>query len=71
MVHEAVDGCGRGHLIAKDAVPLPEDEIAGQQDRAALVALGQQGKQHLRFLGALLDVAQIIEQQDLEVIELA
>ena len=32
VVHEAIDGRRRRHLIAKDAVPLPEDEIAGQQN---------------------------------------
>ena len=68
---QPIDGGGRRHLIAEDAVPLAEHEIARQQDRAPFVALREEREQHLGFFGALLDVAQIIEQQDLKVIELA
>jgi len=38
---------------------------------SALVALAHQCEQNLGLLGALLDVAQVVEDQDLEVIELA
>ena len=71
MVHEAIDGGRGGHLIPEDAVPLPEHKIARQQDRAALIPLGEERKEHLGLFGALLDVAQIVEQQHFEVIELA
>ena len=40
-MHETVDGGGGRHLVAEDAIPLSEDEIAGEQDRAPLIALGQ------------------------------
>ena len=39
--------------------------------RAALVALGKQGEQHLGFVGTLLHVAEIVEQDHLEEVELA
>ena len=68
---QAVDRGGGRHLIAKDAIPVPEDEIARQQHGAPLVPLRQQREQHLGFLGALLDVTEIVEEQDLKVIELA
>ena len=39
VVHEPVDGCGRGHWILEDPFPLGERQIAGQQDAAAFVSL--------------------------------
>ena len=71
MVHQAVDRRGRGHLVAEDPVPLAEDQIAGHHHRATLIALGEQREQHLGFVGALLHVAQIVEQDHLEEVELA
>ena len=70
MVHQAVDRRGRGHLVAEDPVPLAEDQIAGHHHRATLIALGEQREQHLGFVGALLHVAQIVEQDHLEEVEL-
>ena len=39
--------------------------------RAALVALGEQRELHLGFVRALLDVAQVVEPDDFEEVELA
>ena len=69
MVHETIDRRGGGHLVAKDPVPLTEHEIARDHDRAAFIPFGQEGEQHLGFLGALLHVAQIVEQDDLDEVE--
>ena len=71
MVHQSIDGGGRGHLIAKDAIPLAEHEITRHHHRAALVALGEQRKEHFGFFGTLLHVAEIIDQDHLEEIKLA
>jgi regulator of sigma D len=38
--------------------------------RAALVALGQQREEHFHFLAALLDVADVVEDQHVEAVEL-
>jgi hypothetical protein len=32
VMHQAIDRRGRRHLIAKDPIPLREDEIAGDAD---------------------------------------
>ena len=61
VMHEAIDGRGRRHLIAEDPIPLREDQIAGDEDGAALVAFGEQREENLGLLGTLLDVADVIE----------
>ena len=71
MVHQAVDRGGRGHLVPEDPVPLAEDQVARHHHRAALVALGEQREQHLGLVRALLDVAEVVEQDYLEEVELA
>ena len=69
MVDEAVDGRGGGHRVLEDPIPLPEHEVAGDEQRAPLVALGHQGEEHLHLVGALLHVADVIEDEQLEGIE--
>jgi len=61
MVDQPIDRGGGRHLIAKDSLPLPEDEIAREDHRSALVAFGQEREEDLGLFGTLLDVAQIIE----------
>ena len=65
----AVDGGRSGHRILEDLLPAAEDHVAGHDDGAALVAFGDQGEQHVGLLGLLLQVAEIVEDQNLEVIE--
>jgi len=69
VVDEAIDGGRGGHRVLEDAVPLAEHEVAGDDERAAFVALGHEGEQDLGLVGRLLDVAQIVEDDDLVRIE--
>ena len=71
VMDEAVDGGGGGHGILEDPVPLAEDEVAGDEHGAALVALGHEGEEDLDLVGVLLDVADVVEDEQLEVVELA
>ena len=71
MVHQAVDRRGGGHLVAEDSVPLAEDQVARHHHRAPLVTLGEQREQHFGLVRILLYVAQIIDQDHLEEVELA
>lgn len=41
MVDQPIDRGGGRHLIAKNPLPLSEDEIAREDHRSALVACGQ------------------------------
>ena len=70
-MHEAIDRGGRGHLVTKDAVPLTEDQITRDHHRATFIPFGEERKEHFGFLGTLLHVAEIVEQDHLEHIELA
>jgi len=63
---QAVDRGRSGHWVLEDSFPVAEDEIAGNQHRASLVALGDQGEQDLGFFGVLFDVANVIQDQKLE-----
>ena len=60
---------GRGHRVLKDLVPLGEDEVGSDDDTLALVALGQEGKQDLHLLAVLLHVADVIEDDGVEMVE--
>ena len=71
MVHDAVDGGRGGERVLEDAVPLREDQVRGDDHAAPLVALGQEGEQHLHLLAALLHVADVVEHHDAEAIEAA
>ena len=68
-MHEAVDGSHGGHLVFEDLVPLREDQIGTDHDGAALVAFGQEGEEHLHFLPVLLDVADVVEDDDLVAVQ--
>jgi len=40
VMDEAIDGGRCCHRVFKDAFPFAEDQVAGDQDRAPVVALG-------------------------------
>jgi hypothetical protein len=71
VVNDAVDGGGRGHRIFEDLVPLTEDQIASDDHGASLIALGHEGKEDFDFFSALLHVAEVIEDDDVNGIEAA
>lgn len=63
VVDEVVDRSRRRHLVLEDLFPLREGKIAGDHDRAALIAVGQKRKEDLHLLTRVLDVADVIEDQ--------
>src|SRR5690606_36205623 len=69
VVNDAVNGGGRGEGIFEDLVPFGEDEIGGDHHTTALIPFGQEGKEHLHFLSALLDVTNVVEDHYLETVE--
>jgi AraC-like DNA-binding protein len=49
MMDQAIDRRRRRHLIAEDAIPLREDQIARDEDGSSLIAFGEQRKENLRL----------------------
>ena len=70
MVHEPIDRGRRRHLVANNPVPLTEHEVARHHDRPAFIPFREEREEHLGFIGTLLHVPQIVEQDHLEQIEL-
>jgi hypothetical protein len=50
-------------------VPLAEDQVAGDDHGASLVALDHESEEDFDLLGALLHVAEVVENDDVEGIE--
>ena len=69
MVDHAVDGRRSGHWVGEDVLPLGEDQVGRDAQGAAFVAFGDEGEEHLRFLGTLGQVAQVVQQQEVVVVE--
>ena len=68
-MHHTIDGRSGGHWILEDPVPLGEDQVAGDHDATALVALAEEGEEDLHFFAVLLDVPEVIEDDHVEAIE--
>ena len=71
VVHQAVEVRRPWPSGRKIRSHVAEDQVARHHHRAALVALGEQREQHLGLVRALLDVAEVVELDYLEEVELA
>jgi len=69
VMHQAIDGRGRRHLIPKNPIPLREDQIARDADGASLIAFGEEREKDLGLLGTLLNVPDVVQEQHREVID--
>ena len=63
-MHHPVNCCSSGHGVGEDLLPLREDQVGCDAEGPVFVALGDEGKEHLRLLGALRQVSQVIQQQE-------
>ena len=61
MMDHAINGGGRGQGVFEDLIPLGEDQVGGDDHTAAFVPFGQEGEQYLHFLAALLNIADVIQ----------
>ena len=66
-MHDPVYRGGCRHGVGEHLLPLGEDKVGGDAQRAALVALGYQGEQRLRLAGSLWQVAKVVYYQQVEV----
>ena len=71
VVDHPVNGGCRSHGVREDVLPLGEDQVGGDAQGATFVSLCDEGEERLRLLGALGQVAQVIQEQEVEVVQLA
>jgi len=69
VVDEAVDEGGGGHGVAQDLAPGVEAAVAGDDDRAAFVAAGDQGEEEVGGLALEREVADLVDDQELVALE--
>ena len=69
MVHEPVDRRDRDGGVGEDLAPFAERLVAGDDQRAALAALGDQLEQHAGLGLVFADVTEIVEDQTIELVE--
>ena len=70
MMNHPVDGGSGGHGVGEYMLPLGEDQVGGNAQGAAFVAFGDEGEEYFRLLGPLGQVAQVVQQQEVVVVEL-
>jgi hypothetical protein len=63
VVDEPVDQGGRDHGVAEDFAPLLEAAVAGDDDRAAFVAAGDQGEEQVGGLALQGEVADLVDDE--------
>ena len=70
MVYDAIDGRHRRHRIFENAVPVGKHQICRNGHAAAFVTFAQERKEHLHFVTVVLDVADVVEEDTVETVEL-
>lgn len=70
MVNQSVYRRHRHHGIRENRIPLTKGLIGREQETSTLVTIGYQLKQHGRLRLRFLDVAQVIEHQQIKLVEL-
>jgi hypothetical protein len=68
-VHEPVDQGGGDHGVAEDLAPLLEAAVAGDDDRAALVAARDKGEEEVGGLPFEREVADFVDDEQLVALE--
>ena len=70
MVNDPVDRRRGRHRVGEHLLPLAEHQVRGDPQRSAFVTLSYQGEQHLGLLGSLRQIAQVVDHQQVEVVQL-
>ncbi len=70
MVHQAVD-CGDGHgLVSEDGGPVGEGAVAGDDEAAVLIALGDEFEEDAGFRLVFAHISEVVEDEAVNAIEL-
>ena len=69
MVNEPVNGSDGHHGVAEDRFPLTEGLISRHHDAFTLIAIGNEFKENGGFSFRLLDVAKVINNDQIKAVE--
>ena len=62
-MYQSINRCLCGHRVFEDRVPLREDKVAGNDDAASFVSLGQQHEKNVSLVSSLRDVRYVVDDQ--------
>jgi hypothetical protein len=71
LVDQPVDEGGGDHRVAEDLAPLLEAAVRDDDDRAALVAAGDEGEEQVGGLAFEREVADLVDDEQLVALEAA
>ena len=71
VVHHPVNHHGGGHRVGEDTLPLRGDQVGRDAQRPAFVAFCDGGEKDFRLFVPLGQVAQVVQEQEVEVVQLA
>ena len=70
-MNHPINGRSGGQGVLEYPIPLREHQVARQQKAAALIPLADECEQHFHLVTVLLDVANVIDDDGIEPVELA
>ena len=69
VMYDAVNGSSCSQRVLKDLVPLRKDKVGGNHEAASFVTFSQESEKHFHLCPTLLDIADVIEDDDLEAVQ--
>ena len=70
MVNEPVDGGNGHHRVAEDGVPLAKRLVGRDEYTLAFIAIGNQLEEDRGFSFGLLDIAEVIDDDEVKAVKL-
>lgn len=69
-MHQSIDGGHGHHRVCKNRIPLAKRLVGCNEQTLALIAMGNELKQHGGFRLRLFDIAQVVEHEQVKAVEL-
>ncbi len=70
MMNQSIDCNHRHHRVAEDRIPLTEGLIGCYQETSTFITMGNEFKEDRGLHFRLLDIAQVIQHQEVKAVEL-
>lgn len=65
VVQQTIKDRGGNHGVAEDRAPLADTAVAGQQDRASLIATANELEEQMRGIGFKGQIPELVDDQEL------